>query len=170
MEEALLEIHKITKMSDKEQKTMIRSLSNLSTVTIIELFEKSREVFFKLKQLYPGISPPILTYSALLIVISTFKKNQKMLQEQNFQNLSLEEILNLSLQRIVIFKQNKSRRKVKYDLVLEHWSLIDTLVKQKFSFRDISEYLKKYYSIDISYSTIFKIYTKIGEKNVNRCN
>lgn len=45
------------------------------------------------------------------------------------------------------------------------WSLIETLVAQEISFRDISEYLKKYHRLEISYSTIYQVYKKLGAKN-----
>ena len=159
--EMLIFIEQITKTSEKQQSQLLLGLSKLPTKIRLELFEEHKTVFYKLKQTYVEISPPILSYCALLVVLAAYKNNQEMLQQKNFNDLSMEEILNLSLQRITLFKQSKQRRKLKYDLVLDHWSLIETLVSEGVSFRGISDYLKKYHRLHISYSTIYLIYKKI---------
>lgn len=158
-------VDQITKLSEKQQRQVLLLLAKLPPEISLELFVKHKTVLYKLKQTYTGISPPILSYCALLIVLAVYKNNQEMLQQKNFNDLSTEEILNLSMQRITLFKQSKKRRKQKYDLVLDHWSLIETLVAQNISFRDISEYLKKYHRLEISYSTIYQVYKKLGAKN-----
>ena len=154
-------VEQITKISEKQQRQLLFLLPKLPLETRLEYFVKHKTVLYKLKQIYTKISPPILSYCALLVVLAVYKNNQEMLQQKNFNDLSMEEILNLSLQRITLFKQSKQRRKLKYDLVLDHWSLIETLVSEGVSFRGISDYLKKYHRLHISYSTIYLIYKKI---------
>lgn len=164
VEQMLFIVDQITKMSEKQQHLALLLLAKLPIEIRLELFEKHKTVFYKLKQRHAEISPSVLSYCALLIVSLSYKNNQEMLQQENFKNLSLEDILKLSKQRIQLFKQSKQRRKLKYDLVIDHWSLIKTLVTHNISFRDISDYLKKYHRINISYSTIYQIYTKLGEE------
>lgn len=154
----------ITKMSEKQQRQVLLFFAKLPMPIRVELFEKHKIVFYKLKQIHLDISLPLLSYCALLIVVFSAKSNQKMLQSANFQNLTLDEILQLSLQQIQIFKHSKERKKQQYEQVIKYWSLVKTLKSQNMSFRDISEYLQKYHRVNISYSTIYKIYKKLEEK------
>jgi len=157
-------IEKITKMSEKQQRQVLLFFAKLPISIRVELFEKHKIVFYKLKQVHLNTSPSLLSYCALIVVASSCKNNQKMLQSVNFQNLTLDEILQLSLQQIQIFKHSKARKKQQYAQVIKYWSLVKTLKSQNMSFRDISEYLQKYHRVNISYSTIYKIYKKLEEK------
>lgn len=154
-------VEKVTKIPEKKQRQLLFLLAKAPTEMRLERFEKHKTVLYRLKQTYVEISPSILSYCALLLVLAMYKNNQEMLQQKNFNDMSMEEILNLSLQRITLFKQSKQRRKQKYDFMLDHWSLIETLVAQEIGYRGISEYLKKYHRFDISYSTIYLIYKQI---------
>lgn len=159
-------VEQITKMSQKTQRSALCFFAKLPIEEKLELFEKHKTVFYKFKQAYSDISPSVLSYCALAIVASSLKNNKQMLQSANFQNLSIDEILSLSLQQIQIFKHSKSRIQQQHEQVIKYWSLIKTLKSQNISFRDISVYMQKYHRISISYSTIFKIYKKIeGNKN-----
>lgn len=157
-------ILQITKMSEKQQRHVLLIFAKLPMTIRVDLFEKHKVVFYKLKQSHIGISLSILSYCALVIVATLYKSNQTMLQSSNFLNMSLDQILNLSLEQIQIFKHSKARKKQQYEQVIKYWSLVKTLKSQNMSFRDISEYLQKYHRVHISYSTIYKIYKKLEEK------
>lgn len=154
----------ITKMSEKQQRQVLLFFAKLPISIRVELFEKHKIVFYKLKQVHLDASSSLLSYCALIVVASSFKNNQKMLQSANFQNLTLDEILQFSLQQIQIFKHSKARKKQQYEQVIKYWSLVKTLKSQSMSFRDISTYLQKYHRIHISYSTIYQIYKKLEGK------
>ena len=113
-------VDQIPKMSEKEQRKLLFLLAKLPTEIRLEHFKKHKTVLYKLKQTYAEISPSMLSYCALLFVLAMYKNNQEMLQQKNFNDLSMEEISNLSLQRITLFKQSKQRRKLKYDLIIDH--------------------------------------------------
>ena len=157
-------IFHITKLSEKQQRSLLLFFARFPLLIRLEFFEKHKIVFHKLKQVHLDTSPSLLSYCALIIVVASAKNNQNMLQSANFQNLTLDEILQSSLQQIQIFKHSKARKKQQYEQVIKYWSLVKTLKSQNMSFRDISEYLQKYHRVDISYSTIYKIYKKLEEK------
>lgn len=157
-------IEKITKMSEKQQRQVLLFFAKLPMGIRVELFEKHKIVFYKLKQVHPDTSPSLLSYCALIVVAASAKNNQTMLQSSNFLNMSLNQILNLSLEQIQIFKHSKARKKQQHEQVLKYWSLVKTLKSQNMSFRNISMYLQKYHRVHISYSTIYKIYKKLEEK------
>jgi len=157
-------ILKITKMSEKQQRQVLLFFAKLPMTIRVELFGKHKIVFYKLKQAHLDTSPSLLSYCALIVVAVSAKNNQTMLQSSNFLNMSLDQILDLSLEQIQIFKHSKARKKQQYEQVLKYWSLVKTLKSQSMSFRDISTYLQKYHRVHISYSTIYKIYKKLEEK------
>ena len=161
----LMWIETFTKMSEKQQRQALLFFARLPLLIRLELFEKHKIVFYKLKQVHLDASSSLLSYCALIIVASSSRNDQQMLKSANFQNLTLDEILQLSLQQIQIFKHSKARKKQQYEQVMKYWSLIKTLKSQSMSFRDISEYLKKYHRLEISYSTIYQVYKKLGAKN-----
>ena len=160
----LMWIETLTKMSEKQQRQALLFFARLPLLIRLELFEKHKIVLYKLKQVHLDASSSLLSYCALIIVASSSRNDQQMLQSANFPNLTLDEILQLSLHQIQIFKNSKARKKQQYEQVLKYWSLVKTLKSQSMSFRDISTYLQKYHRIHISYSTVYKIYKKLEEK------
>lgn len=157
-------VAKITKMPDTEQRQVLLSFVKLPNGTRLELFEKQSIVLHKLRKNYPGEKSPLLAYCALLIVIKSLKNNQMMMQSLNFQDMSLDEILHIALEQIRIYKASKSRKKLKAEQLLQYSGLLKTLKAQHLSYRAMSEYLRKYHRVDISYSLIFKFFNNMEGK------
>jgi len=158
------EVVKITKMTDSQQRQVLLSFAKLPSEMRVELFGQQSIVLYKLRQNYVGEKSSLLAYCALLIIAKVLKNNQHMMQSLNFHDMSLDEILNLTVQQIQIFKHSKARKKHKTEQLFQYWGLLKTLKLQQLSYRDISAYLQKYHRIHISYSTIYKIYKKLEGK------
>lgn len=155
---------KITKMADVQQRKVLLSFAKLPNETRIELFTQHSIVLHKLRQNYVGEKNSLLAYCALLIVAQALKNNQEMMQSLNFQCMSLDEILNLTVQQIQIFKHSKARKKHKTEQLFQYWGLLKTLKLQQLSYREMSTYLHKYHRVSISYSMIFKFFNQMEGK------
>ena len=69
---------------------------------------------------------------------------------------------------VIKLRRKSSKTKVKRQKVLGYWAIVRTLkLEQKMSFRQISEYFKKYHKLDVSYSMIFETWKEL-EKNINK--
>ena len=155
---------KITKMTDSQQRQVLLSFAKLPSEMRVELFGQQSIVLYKLRQNYVGEKSSLLAYCALLIIAKVLKNNQHMMQSLNFHDMSLDEILNLTVQQIQIFKHSKARKKHKTEQLLQYWGLLKTLKLQQLSYREMSSYLHKYHRVSISYSMIFKFFNQMEAK------
>ena len=155
---------KITKMADVQQRQALLSFAKLPSKTRVELFGQQSIVLHKLRQNYAGEKSSFLAYCALLIVVQVLKNNQDMMQSLNFQCMSLDEILNLTVQQIQIFKHSKARKKHKTEQLFQYFGLLKTLKGQQLSYRAMSEYLQKYHRINISYSMVYKFFNQMEKE------
>ena len=61
-------------------------------------------------------------------------------------------------------KNNKN--KIKREKLLSYWGIVRTLkLEQNMSFRDIAIYFGKYHRLEISYSTIYRLWNEL-ENNI----
>ncbi len=143
------EIEKITKMHAEQHNQLLRFFLRVDLQTRLKIFKTQKEIFFKLKNLHKDIDNATLTYSSLIISILRERKN--------------------SNSNAKIFKAKKFRRSSKKEKILEKWAIIKNLKSdEKLSFRQISAYLQKYHRFYVSYSLIYKIWTKLEEKKINK--
>ena len=142
-------ITKITKMNKETQNKHLRIFAKVDTSTKLQILKEQKNIFHKFKNNYKDIDKSVLTLSSLILAIQNIVNK--------FDNTKLN-IINL---------QNKIRyrKQTKKDKLLSYFAIVKTLKKsEKMSYRDIAKYLKKYHKLDVSYSSIYKIYCEI-EKN-----
>ena len=143
------EIEKITKMHMEQQNQLLRFFSRVDLETKLKIMQTQREIFHILKNLHKNIDNTALTYSSLVVSILRERKN--------------------SNSNTKIFKAKKFRRSSKKDKILEKWAIVKSLKNdEKLSFRQISVYLQKYYRFYVSYSLIYKIWSELEEKTINK--
>jgi len=142
------EVEKITKMYAEQHNQLLRFFLRVDFETRLKIFKIQKEIFFKLKNLYKEIDNTLLTYSSFIISIKIEKDKNS---------------------NTKIFKVKKFRRSSKREKILGKWAIIKNLRNnKKLSFRQISVYLQKYHRFNVSYSLIYKIWTELEEKNINK--
>lgn len=142
---------KITKIDQEAQNQKLRLFAKVDFETKIQILEQQKQIFHKLKTNYSDIKNEILTFASLILAID---KVVKKLDDVNLNAIKLRS------------KNNKS--KIKRQKVLGYWGIVRTLkLEQNMSFRDIATYFKKYHKLEISYSTIYELWTEL-ENNIKK--
>ena len=141
----------ITKLNQESQNQRLRLFAKVDMTTKLKIMNHQKQIFHKLKTEYKDIDNTILTLSSLILAV----------------NLIIKELDNVNLNAIKLrTKDNKTN--IKRQKLIGYWAIVKTLkLEQKMSFRQISEYFKKYHKIDVSYSMIFETWKEL-EKNTNK--
>ena len=143
------EIEKITKMHAEQHNQLLRFFLRVDLQTRLKIFKTQKEIFFKLKNLHKDIDNTVLSYSSLIISILAERRNTN--------------------KNAKIFKAKKFRRSLKREKILEKWAIVKNLKNnEKLSFRQIATYLRKYHKFGVSYSLVYKIWSELEEKNINK--
>lgn len=148
-----LELEQITKMSQELQNHTLRSFVRVDIETKLKIFDLQRSEFHQLKSFYSKANNNLLSLASLILAIDKVIKN----------------IDDLHLNAMKQFSANVKKQS-KREMLLDRWAIIKTLKnKNNMSFRQISQYLKKYHRLEISYSVIYSLWIELesntGEKN-----
>ena len=146
------EIENIIQMDISHQNQLLRFFSRVDVEIKINVLKKQKEVFFKLKVLFNDEDNAMLTYCSLILAIFRIKENTS------------ATTLNAKIFQVKRFRKTSKREKI-----IEKWSIVKKLrTDEKFSFRQISQYLQKYHKLYVSYSMIHKIWNQIEIKNTKK--
>lgn len=142
----------ITKLNFESQDQRLKLFAKVDLTSKLEIIKEQKPIFHKLKNTYVGIDNSTLTYASLVLAIDKFE-NQK--SSVNLKAIKL--------------RSRKQRANIKREKLLSYWSIIKTLkYDEKMSFRDISDYLKKYHKFEVSYSFIYQIWNEVENTNINK--
>jgi hypothetical protein len=148
------EIEKLTQMSGEVQNQQLRFFARLGLEMRLKILTKQKQLFHQLKGLHTNTDNAILTLTSLLIAIK---------QESD----SIDP-MDLNVIRI---RGKNNKRRMKRDILLGYWAIIKKLKNdEKMSFREISEYMRKYHHQEIAYSTIYAIWQEIEENKKDKKN
>ena len=141
----------ITKLNLESQNQRLRLFAKVDITTKLKILTTQKQLFHKLKNTYSDVDNTILTLSSLILAID---KVVKKLDDVNLNAIKLRS------------KNNKS--KIKRQKILGYWAIVRTLkLEQNMSFRDIATYFAKYHKLEISYSTIYELWTEL-ENNIKK--
>lgn len=145
------QIENITKQNLEVQNQKLRLFAKIDITTKLKILEHQKQLFHKLKSAYGDVDNTILTLSSLILAIDAV----------------VNELDNVNLNAIKLRGKN-NKAKIKRQKVLGYWAIVRTLkLEQKMSFRQISTYFAKYHKLEVSYSTIYELWSKL-EKNINK--
>lgn len=162
------EIEKILKINDEEQKSFLRHFSRFSVNQRVEVFQLHNSIFHKLRQ---NIEAPanMLSYSALILAIQANINESVSLNKVNINDMNLDEIRKISSKKAKVFLEKQLRLQTKREKLILHWAVVVTLKNdEKYSFRQISAYLKKHHRFEISYGSIYVAWKKIENNNKSK--
>lgn len=136
----------ITKMNQETQNQMIRTFTKLDISVKVDVFKEQKVIFHKLKNIHFITDNSILTYASFVLAIEFIIKNTNQ----------------VNLKAIKLRTKNAKKQNQKREKLLSYWSVIKTLKnEQNYSFREISDYLRKYHRLEVSYSLIYQIWNEI---------
>ena len=161
----LKEIERSTLANQENQNFLLRYFSRLHLDQKLDILNRHRKVLFLRKQQKNNLSINTTSYIALILAIKSYIADEQKLTKKQFDDMTLEEIRELSVHNIKKFKMRKKYAPSKRDKVLGLWSVIKTLREEKISFRDISLYLKKYHKFEIGHSLIHSMWQEMEGLN-----
>ena len=139
----------ITKLNQESQNQKLRLFAKFDIQTKLKIIVNQKQLFHKLKQKYSDVDNNILTLSSLILAIDSVVKE---LDDVNFNAIKL--------------RGKKNTNKSKREKLLSYWAIVRTLkLERNMSFRDIAIYFGKYHRLEISYSTIYRLWDEL-ENNI----
>jgi len=162
------EIEKILQMNEFGQSVNLRFFSRINIDMRVEIFEYHKKIFYRLKQVHKNKSHAVLSYCAFILSIQKFVNELEKMDLKDYENLSLEDIKKISQKKANLFLIKKSRKKTKRDKLIGYWAIVKSLKNdEKFSFRQISEYLKKYHKFEVGHTLIYTLWKEFENENIN---
>ncbi|MGI6723604.1 MAG: hypothetical protein ACOX39_04400 [Arcobacteraceae bacterium] len=141
----------ITKLNLESQNQRLRLFARVDLQTKLQILQLQKQLFHKLKSAHSDVDNTILTLSSLILAIDAVVK----------------ELDDINLNAIKLRGKN-NKAKIKRQKVLGYWAIVRTLkLEQNMSFRDIATYFAKYHKLEISYSTIYELWTEL-ENNIKK--
>jgi hypothetical protein len=128
----------------------------------IKILKMHREVLFKNKNYIKkqSIDISIGSYIAMILSIKYYYALEQKLTKLKFEDLSAEELRDISIIQVQKFDTKFVKQK-KRDRLKHYWSIVKYLKLQDKSFRKISHYLEYKYKFKISHSEIFKAWQEL---------
>lgn len=137
----------ITKLNLEGQNQRLRLFAKVDITTKLKILSSQKQLFHKLKANYSDVDNTILTLSALILAVDAI----------------VQELENINLNAIK-FRVKSTKMKIKRAKVLGYWAIIRTLkLEQNMSFRQITEYLKKYHKLSVAHSTLHSIWNELEQ-------
>lgn len=131
-----------------------------------EIFSEKRNEFFKLKNLNPSAELPALEMASFYSTISNFYnlKEKRMKKNKTFSTSEIKKY-----EDFIIRSSKKSQRiSKKENFLLDKSSIVISLINENRSYREMSDFFKKYHKTPISHTYIKQIiekYPNIFNKN-----
>ena len=133
----------ITQLDSSEQKRLIHLVARLDESSRVDVFDNHKTIFHKLKSKYIDIENKTLSYCSFILSVKEFESS-----------------INIDKLRSIKFENQYKKVDVNEKLTTVLSVILELRDNQKYTFRSISKYLKKYYKIDVVHSTIYKFYKK----------
>jgi len=138
-------VNYLLKNTDEQQKQTLRGFVKMPLESRIKVFEEQKKSFYSLREKQKDTPISILLYSSFVIAINQFSANTEDIDKN-----------------IMEIRSNSVRKFAKREKLLAKWALIKELKNIKgLSFRQISNYLKKYHKLDVVHSTVYDLWIEI---------
>lgn len=161
MSDITKKITSYTKLSYEARTKSLRWLSRQNEALIHFAFQKQKEHFFALSRKDEN-DKSILYLAALYLAADELYNAQKRLNSKS-KSLNLYDVKDTTSVQAKAFKKSHISRK--YDKLLNIQNKIIMLIEnEKFSFREVSEFIEKYHRFSVSHTLIHKFYTDTKDK------
>jgi len=140
-------VEQLLKLNNEQQKTLLRFFSKVPLEDKILIMDRNRKFFYAFRENNKGIAIGLLSYCSHVLSIQAYQND-----------------LDGVDQNLIHLRAKSFRKATKKEIVMNKLSLINELKKdKKLSYKQIVIYLKKYHKIEVSDTTVFKIYTKFNK-------
>lgn len=162
-------VERMTKVNQIDQTKQISYFSRCPLGIRLEIFEKHRDVFHRLREIYrEEASFSDISYCSLILAIGLIRAKEKALLKKSFGEMSLDEIRDLSSYQVKKFVEKTTKRAEKREKLISYWSLVrDLKINHGLSFEKISMFLLKKRKFKISASYIYECWNELEAKEIN---
>lgn len=147
-------LDRLIKINPEDQSFLIRYWARLPLEYRIAMTKRHRKLLHKIKEQNPDIGLEILSYAALILALKSIYSEEKKLTQKRFDEMSMDEIADLSLLKIKKFDNRLPSPTPKRDKLIHYWAVVKVLRNQKKSFRNIAKYLKAEYRFEVGHTLI----------------
>jgi len=139
---------KLTKKTDQEQKKSLRIFVKMPIESKIEVLAIQQRVSTTLAEQNRDVALPVLSLVSIIIAIDEYSNNVDDIDK------------NAIALKVATLVQTSKR-----DMLLDNWNLVKELKNnKKLSFRQISQYFKKYLKLTVGFSSIHKLWIELEEE------
>lgn len=138
----------ITKMSENIRAKKLKFFAKVAEEISLEILKLKKRNFQKLRNInmYKDATNELIELASLILAIDEYMKT----------------ISEVSQQAINLKDKNRAKKNTKSDFLAENWSKVKELKNDiGYSFRNISEYFKKYHRFSIAHTTIQNKWKKL---------
>jgi len=150
------QIEQQTQFSLQKRKSLINFFNKQNLEIQVDIFKEQRNQFFVLKNKYD--LSDITALAAFYKAIDNFYNKETILKQKN-KSTSLDELKNIS--DFAIKKNRKQKISDKREKLLNLISVISNLLDESYSYRQISQYLRKVHRFEVSHTYVKKIYEEV---------
>lgn len=154
-------IEKLTKMSKKERKILLRYFAKLPLRAILYILTKHRKLLFILNERTEYESLETVSFAALVLAIKSYYSDDKKLSQKKFIDLTIDEIHEISIRSILLFEEGSQSKRPQRDKLLSYWSVVISARKNGKSSRFIAMYLKKKYQFKVGHDLINRTWNEL---------
>lgn len=165
LENTVADVKRLTKLNDEDQSFLLRYVVRLPLECRIEIMSQHRRILFMLKENNKEMDISNISYVAYILAIKSFYGQEKKLSQKKFDDMSLEEIVNLSLISIKKFENKLPSSTPKRDKLVHYWAVVKVLKQRGMSFRSISKFLKKEYRFEVGHSLVHMTWNELEINN-----
>ena len=155
MDNFIQKLEQLTKMSHSVQNQNLRSFVRVDIETKLKIFDLQRSKFHQLKCLHQDDNNSLLTLASFILAIDEVLVN-----------------MGSTKYKAVVMKGKNSKGQIKRERLLGYWAIVKILRNdQNMSFRQITQYFRKYYKFEVAHSTICELWNSLengGKANANK--
>ncbi len=162
----------VVKTTKEDQRRLLRYYAKQPWNIRVEIMEFRRKIFHMLKGKFGNVGHAVLDDAALVLASkTTFVKEQK-LKKLRFDEMSLEEIQDLSLISLKKFEESLPSSSPTKDRLIRFWAIVKLFYKEGKSVNKLRLYLLKEKKFEVSNTTILDTFRELeghkwSEKSTN---
>ena len=158
-------IESILKMNEDDQTYLLRYFSKLPIDIRLSVLQRHRTILYRLKE-SSNEYIELISYSAQILAIKSFYVEEQKMSAKKFNDMSLEEIRNLSLIKLKKYENKLPTATPQRDKLLHYWSVVKMLKEKGKGSRNISKFLKKEYRFEVSHMLINELWNELERETI----
>jgi hypothetical protein len=160
-----INLDRLTKTNAKDQSFLLRYYSRLPIEFRVLMMQRHRKLLHTIKSSNTDVPIETISYAAMILSIKTLYSEEKKLSQKRFDDMSMEEIADLSLLHMKKFENRQPSPSPKRDKLIGYWAEVKQLKQMGKGFRYISNYLLTKRKFKVGHTLIQTTWKQLEKKN-----